>query len=142
MPSRQFNNRVIPVFVYGTLKIDEPNHRLIEDDAEYVDTMRLHGFSLVDLGPFPAVVEGGHYVVGQLFMVNEQALRTMDHLEGHPDFYHRIWVDETPSRMMETNGFWMYVMDPEQVADNYVDDPTPDEINRVIKSITIRDGKW
>jgi gamma-glutamylcyclotransferase (GGCT)/AIG2-like uncharacterized protein YtfP len=78
------------LFVYGTLQSGEGNHRLLR-------TSRLLGvrrtdarYTLVSLGAFPALLEGGATsVVGELYEVDGDTLAAVDRLEGHPHLYRR-----------------------------------------------------
>ena len=59
------------VFVYGTLLAGEPNHRLLEAASFVGPAETPPVFSLVDLGPFPALVGGGAgAVVGEVYEVD------------------------------------------------------------------------
>jgi gamma-glutamylcyclotransferase (GGCT)/AIG2-like uncharacterized protein YtfP len=54
---------------------------------------------MLDLGPFPAVVEhqdddiGVGKIYGEVYLVDEDTLYTLDCIEGHPSFYRRRKVD-------------------------------------------------
>ncbi len=78
------------VFVYGTLLSGHRNHRLLEG-AKLVGKARTHPrFTLVSMGHFPAMVaEGTTVVSGEVYEVNDERLKALDHLEGYPDFYDR-----------------------------------------------------
>lgn len=81
------------VFVYGTLKMHESASYMLRD-AEFIGEARTvsQGWSLYDLGGFPAVTYGIGYVYGELYEINPQDTRTLarlDRYEGHPDFYLR-----------------------------------------------------
>jgi len=103
---------VTRVFVYGTLLAGEPNHRLL-DAAAFVGVAETAPvFSLVDLGPFPALVDGGaDAVVGEVYEVDRPTLQRLDLLEGHPRFYRRRRITLEDGSKVET-----YVLSPEQVA--------------------------
>jgi gamma-glutamylaminecyclotransferase len=79
-----------PIFVYGTLRPGQPNHRLL-GRSEWLGTFRTTPrFTLADLGAFPAMIDGGDTsVIGDLFAVDRETLRALDYLEGHPRFYRR-----------------------------------------------------
>jgi len=76
------------VFVYGTLLRGEANHGLLAR-ARFVATGRTEAaFDLVDLGDYPALVEGGGTIVtGELYEVDAATLAALDRLEEHPDVY-------------------------------------------------------
>lgn len=82
-------------FVYGTLKKGHGNHRLLER-SEFVGNGEIKGFSLYDLGPFPAVIDSKdacEVVVGELYEIDEQTLVAMDRLEGEGFLYKRRQVN-------------------------------------------------
>jgi len=75
------------VFVYGTLKRGFPNHHLI-CEGKFLGIDFIYG-KLLDLGSFPAVVEGKRAIEGEIFEVDENLIKRLDYLEGHPSFYQR-----------------------------------------------------
>lgn len=81
------------LFVYGTLQRGESNHRLLAR-SRFVGTARTPpAYTLLDLGGFPAVVEGGATAVeGEIWEVDDATLRLVDRLEDHPRFYRRVTV--------------------------------------------------
>ena len=107
----------IRVFVYGTLKAGGSDRGLNMwgDDVTYVsDGVTKEGqFSMVDLGAFPGVILGGESdISGEIWMVNSEAMRMLDDMEGYPHFYNR--------RKTQTSGgtAWMYYL-PAQEAEDY-----------------------
>ena len=98
---------LIKVFVYGTLKKGFGNHILLEGSKflGYAKTNPL--FTMVSLGGFPAVIiDGETSIQGEVYEVNEEALRSLDRLEGHPNWYKRIEV------VTDLCKAWMYCMHP------------------------------
>lgn len=91
------------VFVYGTLLRGQPNHRLLHG-ARFVSRDQTKArFDLVDLGGFPAMMDGGKSaVVGEIYAVNSPTLAMLDRLEGHPHFYRREPICLTSGRRAET----------------------------------------
>lgn len=74
------------VFTYGTLLRGEPNHRLLES-SPFVGEAHVwdEGFDMRDLGPYPAVTEGGDgpsAIQGELYEVSAQTMQALDRLEG------------------------------------------------------------
>jgi gamma-glutamylaminecyclotransferase len=73
------------IFVYGTLKLGGSNHRQIADQ-KFVGTGRTApGYQLFDLGAYPGMVpspEDRAGVTGEIWSVNEAALRRLDRFEG------------------------------------------------------------
>jgi gamma-glutamylcyclotransferase (GGCT)/AIG2-like uncharacterized protein YtfP len=78
------------VFVYGTLLEGEPNHRVLKGARLVRRAHTEPAFLLYDLGPFPALVDGGGLrVAGEVYEVDDGCLAALDRLEGHPRFYFR-----------------------------------------------------
>jgi gamma-glutamylcyclotransferase (GGCT)/AIG2-like uncharacterized protein YtfP len=79
------------VFVYGSLLSGLGNHRVIAH-APFLGTARtLRRYTLVSLGAFPGLLEGGHTAIhGELYAVNDETLAVLDRFEGHPGFYVRM----------------------------------------------------
>lgn len=107
-----------PVFVYGTLKRNHANHRIIAQDesAKCVFYDAFIKGEMFDLGQYPAVVLSGKGVVfGELWYVDSATLHRMDKLEGHPDYYKRVLVPLLGAEK-NTQGYvaWVYVMQKEQ----------------------------
>lgn len=82
------------VFVYGTLLSGERNNYLLAD-SERRGKEVVSGFSLVDLGSFPACVEDSESeisIIGEVWEISDKTLRQLDYLEGYPGFYNRKLV--------------------------------------------------
>lgn len=90
------------VFVYGTLKRGQPNHKVLLDATNGCATFRGRGRTVE---PFPLVIAGEHNiprllnlpgrgrrVFGEIYAVDEQMLRFLDEFEGCPDLYQRVRV--------------------------------------------------
>jgi gamma-glutamylcyclotransferase (GGCT)/AIG2-like uncharacterized protein YtfP len=85
------------IFVYGSLKRGESNHRLLARARFLGRAHTAPFFELYDLGAFPAMVAGGFTsVAGELYEVDEETLAAIDRLEGHPTLYRR-----TPTPLAE-----------------------------------------
>lgn len=98
------------VFVYGTLKRDHHNHRLLASSL-FVGERKIAG-RMHSLGGFPAVVlEGGTTVHGELYEVDEPTMQRLDRLEGCPSFYQRTRVS-----MSTGESAWVYVMAASKLA--------------------------
>jgi gamma-glutamylcyclotransferase (GGCT)/AIG2-like uncharacterized protein YtfP len=81
---------LIMLFVYGTLMRGERNHRTLRGARFAGEVQTLARYTLLDLGGFPALQEGGTSVVkGELWEVPPDVLARVDRLEGHPGFYRR-----------------------------------------------------
>ena len=81
------------LFVYGSLLSGESHH-------DHLGASRLLGaastepvYTLVDLGPYPALLAGGTTSVsGEIYEVDADVLAALDDFEGHPDEYRRMPV--------------------------------------------------
>lgn len=77
------------LFVYGTLKKGKGNSGFLKD-AFFLNTAKIKGVTMYNLGAFPAVVENGEYTVsGEVYKIDTKILKHVDALEGHPSFYTR-----------------------------------------------------
>lgn len=96
------------VFVYGTLKRGERHHHLLAS-ARFVGRGRTAPrFGLVDMGGYPAMVEGGRTAVeGEIWEVDDRTLEKLDALEEHPRFYRRIRLELSDGGVTQT-----YVLPP------------------------------
>ena len=83
------------LFVYGTLKRGERNHRLLADQRFVRSAATAPGFRLYDLGPYPAMVPDADAgpVQGELFSVSECTTAELDDVEGVPDLFDRRRVE-------------------------------------------------
>lgn len=91
------------VFVYGTLKIRQPNHYWLTEAkngvAQLVDTGTTQTkFPLIVAtqynAPFLLSAPGtGHYINGEIYRVDEQMLRNLDELEDYPRLYDRTRIN-------------------------------------------------
>lgn len=81
---------LVPLFVYGTLKKGFPLHEWMEDQ-KFVADVRIQGYTLISLGPYPALVDMNEPsadmgVAGELYMVEEgrfNQLRKMEERVGY-----------------------------------------------------------
>lgn len=79
------------VFVYGTLKDGYCNHRLLKD-CSYVPAIAMK----VDLyagHDYPFAKKGDGIVFGELYEVDDNIIKKIDMLEGHPNYYRRELID-------------------------------------------------
>lgn len=101
------------LFVYGTLKKGEQRFRSIEDYVTNIEKVKLPGFTLYDLGAFPAIIcthSMDDIVIGELVTVNdiEKVLAICDRIEGYKEdrkygnLYNRIEVE-----VQTLDGYWM-----------------------------------
>jgi gamma-glutamylaminecyclotransferase len=111
------------VFVYGSLMRGFSNHAVLtKGRAQYLGKAETRAaYSLVDLGPFPGLVEpGGTRVRGEVYEVDPPTLAHLDRLEGHPKFYQRRQVAlarrPRPLRLTDETGrtVWAYFLPSEE----------------------------
>jgi gamma-glutamylaminecyclotransferase len=99
------------VFVYGSLRSGESNHRYLATARPLGPSATSPGFTLYDLGPYAAIARTGEgSVTGELYEVDAPALAELDRLEGHPTFYRR-----QPITLADGEEAEAYVQRPDQV---------------------------
>ena len=82
----------ILLFVYGTLRRGERNHRYLKDCA-FLCIGELQGYGNTDFHHLPGVEPGkGHRVVGEVYRVPIAVLPRIDRLEGEGMLYRRTPV--------------------------------------------------
>ncbi|GLH15236.1 Putative gamma-glutamylcyclotransferase CG2811 [Gryllus bimaculatus] len=91
------------IFVYGTLKRNEPNHNWLEDEdfgySQYICNARtVEKYPLVIATrynlPFLLDVPGeGHHVSGEVYEIDYPMLQHLDVLQQYPDFYYRDMIE-------------------------------------------------
>jgi gamma-glutamylaminecyclotransferase len=97
------------IFVYGSLLKGEPNHRHLASSTFLRSGRTSAGFSLLDMGAYPALVPGGTTrVAGEVYGVDDLTLAALDRLEGHPHYYRRAPVVLEDGASTET---YLLVMD-------------------------------
>ncbi|XP_051164418.1 putative gamma-glutamylcyclotransferase CG2811 isoform X2 [Leptopilina boulardi] len=92
-------NSLHRVFVYGTLKRGEPNHKIIENtnngNAKFIGSGKtIAKYPLIIATkfniPFLLKKSGiGHQITGEIYDVDSEMLKKLDELEEHPNFYIR-----------------------------------------------------
>ena len=102
--------------VYGTLKKGHSNHDVYLKDAKFIGKgITVEKYVLVEqVIPFcipPNKVEGGEKIASRIkvevYEVNEETLRKIDKLEGHPNWYIRKLID-IEMETGETVKAWFY----------------------------------
>ena len=107
-------------FVYGTLKRGRGNHAVVADLVAGVEPATVPGFTLLDLGAFPAAIpcEGG-WVRGEVLAFRdgdaERALGRLDRLEGHPTLYRREVVETTDGEAV-----WTYIWQGDEARGEWI----------------------
>jgi gamma-glutamylaminecyclotransferase len=100
------------IFAYGTLRQLHGNHQLLEGAHFYGTGSTKEKYSIYLVGGFPYAVstEPRYPVIGELYGVDDETLRKIDKLEGHPIYYARNEVVVTVDNVEYTA--WMYFRDP------------------------------
>jgi gamma-glutamylcyclotransferase (GGCT)/AIG2-like uncharacterized protein YtfP len=79
------------LFVYGTLMRGESAHELLGPTARFVAEAQTEPrFTLLDMGEYPALAEGGTTAVrGELYEIDGELLAALDRYEDVPELYER-----------------------------------------------------
>lgn len=83
------------VFIYGTLKRGERNHRLLAGEQFVGEAVTEPLYRLYDCGAYPALVEDGVHgrvVRGEVYLVGPATLCQLDALEAAPHLYQLLPV--------------------------------------------------
>lgn len=82
------------VFVYGTLMAGGEFHGAL-GGSRFAGKRCLTGFRLYDTGlGYPAATEGPGLLYGEVYEVAPETLATLDAVEGVPDLYRRVLVED------------------------------------------------
>ena len=89
------------IFVYGSLRRDEYNHSRVnawtEGKLTHVADGVIEDAELVNLGSYPAIVEGTGQVVGEVYDVPEELFKMIDGMERGAGYIKRdvlVWWKE------------------------------------------------
>lgn len=103
------------VAVYGSLRKDMGNHRIIENAPRQDDGVIRDRFRMVSLGGFPGLLKSANentdIVVEVYEVTNEAQAQSLDYLEGYPSFYNREVVELADGREC-----WVYFLEGPQYA--------------------------
>lgn len=82
------------VFVYGTLLRGQQRNDLLENEIFLGEVRTAPQFTLISLGPFPAIVRyKENQVLGELYEVSDATLWLLDQVEGVPHLYRREEIE-------------------------------------------------
>lgn len=73
----------ILVFVYGTLRRGEMRNGVLQNDQLVDGEVYAEGFSMIDLGAYPGVIQGEGTVRGELYEISRRTLDHLDRIEGY-----------------------------------------------------------
>ena len=81
------------VFVYGTLRKDQSNHHYLKpcECLGRFDTPE--EYALFDLVAYPAMIFGKESVAGEVYIINDEILESLDRLEDVPVEYRREQIE-------------------------------------------------
>lgn len=113
----------IPVAVYGTLKRGFGNYeRLLAEpeQATFIGSGHTTSRYPLEVRGIPYLYEQagrGHHVKVDIFLVNNETLRKLDVLEGHPRWYKRkmVWISSTRIKRK----CWVYFMQGEPEGNEF-----------------------
>jgi gamma-glutamylcyclotransferase (GGCT)/AIG2-like uncharacterized protein YtfP len=79
------------VFVYGTLRKDYWNHEYYLKNSKFVGKGKTKEKYALYADMIPYVIENENisHIIGEVYCVDEETLKKLDHLEGHPICYKR-----------------------------------------------------
>jgi gamma-glutamylaminecyclotransferase len=101
----------IRLFVYGSLLRGERDHALLEGASFVGEARTAPSYTLVDLGPYAALLENGRVsVAGQLYLIDKKQRFAIDVKRECPVLFQRILVRLDDDTTAET-----YAMHDEQV---------------------------
>ncbi len=84
----------VRLFVYGSLKRGELHHDEMAGACFVRETRTAARYTLLDVGPYPALVgEGDTAVEGEVYEVDAALLRRLDEFEEHPEVYRRATIE-------------------------------------------------
>lgn len=104
------------VFVYGTLKRGYSNNVLMKN-SEYLGLgITTKKYAMYENG-IPYVCESKEHtkIVGEVYKVDKQTLKSLDSLEGHPEWYKRkeikvVFMENQEKDLKEITA-WIYFME-------------------------------
>jgi gamma-glutamylaminecyclotransferase len=93
------------LFVYGTLREGEPAHGLLRGARLVARVSTEPCFTLVDMGEYPALIDGGSSsVAGEIYAIDAELLPELDRYEDAPELYQRV------RRHIAGHAVWVYLL--------------------------------
>lgn len=100
------------MFVYGTLRKGDVRSGVLSDmetlgQAKFIKNATTYGiYKMVDLGAFPAIVEGGTTsIVGEIWEIDKYTKQYLDLMEGVPLLY-----KDKPIKIDDEQGVFAYFL--------------------------------
>ena len=81
------------VFVYGTLRKDQSNQHYLKQCECLGRFDTPEEYALFDLVAYPAMIFGKKSVVGEVYIINDEILESLDRLEDVPVEYRREQIE-------------------------------------------------
>jgi gamma-glutamylcyclotransferase (GGCT)/AIG2-like uncharacterized protein YtfP len=106
-------NRIMLVFVYGSLKRGFNNNWYLENSKFICNDMTEPKWDMINLGAFPGVIDGSYNIYGEVYEIDDDTLKMLDQLEGHPTLYIRRTVKLTKIK----SPVWMYIFNDYELYD-------------------------
>ncbi len=117
------------IFTYGTLKQSHVNHKLLKD-CIFIGQGMMKNKTMLNIGRYPAIVEGNHDVKGEVYQIHPDLISALDEYEGEGYLYKRKlgvvylldipyvvsyyeWIDQVMNYPMIEDGIW-FNDDPSQ----------------------------
>ena len=100
------------IFVYGSLRNGHCNHHLLKDAYCFGIGSTEGSFAMYLVSGYPYVTasESRYPIVGELYGIDDDTLKLLDRMEGHPRYYERR---EIPVLVEEIRYIaWLYFRDP------------------------------
>lgn len=117
----QFNEKEL-FFVYGTLMSMYGNNRLLVDETLVDKAITVNDYQMFASGIPYVLKEINKYPIhGEVWEVKKESIRSLDGLEGHPNFYRREKIQVTLKSTGEIVEAWIYFINtsnPEEFALN------------------------
>ena len=92
------------VFVYGSLRRGGRAHALLAEGRFLGVTESVPGYTMLDLGAYPALVPGEDAIVGELYEASPGLIRRLDAYEGVPDLFVREKI-----ALADGTEAWVYI---------------------------------
>jgi gamma-glutamylcyclotransferase (GGCT)/AIG2-like uncharacterized protein YtfP len=123
------------IAVYGSLRADMYNHRLLENDgAEFVSRETLNvPFKMIPYSSFPALIPDNknNDILMEIYNVDDQVYAMVETLEGYPHFYDKATTIDANGDPVE---FYIIRDDSGILQNRYENDETIYDWNQYYKS--------